>query len=161
MGALFAASKGGGAKIYSLDPRDREGESIAVSTVDQISNANFCESVEKAHSSHSDSAKIAELLAISKPPYRIDSQCKYAAVARGDAAIYLRLPTRPGYVERIWDHAAGVCVIQEAGGRVTDVHGRKLDFSIGRGLDRNKGVIVTNGQFHQEVLAAVQQVLGI
>jgi len=26
---------------------------------------------------------------------------------RGQADAYLRLPTRKGYVERIWDHAAG------------------------------------------------------
>ena len=35
----------------------------------------------------------------------MDSQCKYAAIARGDASIYLRLPTRADYRERIW-----VCV---------------------------------------------------
>jgi len=32
----------------------------------------------------------------------MDSQCKYAAIARGDASIYLRLPTRADYRERIW-----------------------------------------------------------
>ena len=64
----------------------------------------------------------------------------------------LRLPTKPGYVERIWDHAAGVRVIEAAGGTVTDVYGAPLDFSLGRGLERNKGVIVTNGQYHSQVL---------
>jgi len=32
----------------------------------------------------------------------MDSQCKYAAIARGDASVYLRLPTRADYRERIW-----------------------------------------------------------
>ena len=99
------------------------------------------------------------MLNITAPPYRIDSQCKYAAVARGDAAIYLRLPTKPGYVEKIWDHAAGVCVIEEAGGKVTDVHGKDLDFSRGRRLENNTGVVVSNGQFHEDVVRAVQRVL--
>ena len=160
-GAIFVASKGQGAQVLPLDEAVAPPQDISVAKVEDISMARFCESVEAAHSSHSDAAKIAQILGITAPPYRIDSQCKYAAVSRGDAAIYLRLPTRPGYVERIWDHAAGVCVIQEAGGRVSDIYGNKLDFSIGRGLDKNKGVIVTNGQFHQQVLAAVQQVLGI
>ena len=106
-------------------------------------------------------AKVAERLGIINPPVRIDSQCKYATVARGDAAIYLRLPTRPGYQEKIWDHAAGWRVIVEAGGEVTDVYGKPLDFSLGRTLAQNKGVIVTNGPLHQEVLAAVQAVLGL
>jgi 3'(2'), 5'-bisphosphate nucleotidase len=122
--------------------------------------AVFCESVESGHSSHSDSARVATLLGITAPPFRIDSQCKYAAVARGDAAVYLRLPTRKGYEEKIWDHAAGLRVILEAGGRVTDVRGRDLDFSLGRTLRDNLGVVVTNGPTHDAVLAAVRAVLG-
>ena len=34
--------------------------------------------------------------------------------------------------EKIWDHAAGVVIFQEAGGIVTDGMGRKLDFGLGR-----------------------------
>ena len=90
-----------------------------------------------------------------------DSQCKYAVVARGQAEAYIRSPTDRFYEEKIWDHAAGFRVILEAGGRVSDVNGAPLDFSIGRGLARNKGVIVTNGLCHDRVLAAVQEVLGI
>ncbi len=54
--------------------------------------------------------------------------------------MYLRLP-RPGkrYEEKIWDHAAGLIVVEEAGGRVTDVYGKKLDFSRGRTLSDNTG----------------------
>jgi 3'(2'), 5'-bisphosphate nucleotidase len=87
----------------------------------------------------------------------MDSQAKYAALARGDAEIYLRLPTRPGYVEKIWDHAAGFLVIEEAGGRVTDIEGKRLDFTCGSRLERNRGVIATNGLLHQRVLEAVNR----
>ena len=114
------------------------------------------ESREKAHSDQSLSARAADRLGISAAPVRIDSQCKYAVVARGDASLYLRLPTRPGYVERIWDHAAGALVVTEAGGRVTDVDGRPLDFSRGRGLEGNRGVVASAGAWHDEALAAVQ-----
>lgn len=34
--------------------------------------------------------------------------------------------------EKIWDHAAGVVIFEEAGGLVTDGMGRKLDFGLGR-----------------------------
>ncbi len=157
-GMIFTAVKGRGATMRTLD--DPAETPIAVSDIADVTRARFCESVEKAHTSQSDAARIAELLGITQPPFRIDSQCKYAAVARADASIYLRLPTRKDYVERIWDHAAGWAVITEAGGRVTDIHGRELDFSRGRGLEANKGVVVTNGRLHDAVLAAVQQVLG-
>jgi 3'(2'), 5'-bisphosphate nucleotidase len=125
-----------------------------------LAEARFCESVESGHSSHDDSAEIARRLGIIAEPYRIDSQCKYAAVARGDASIYLRLPTRPGYREKIWDHAAGKFVVERAGGTVTDVDGRPLDFRHGRRLEHNRGIVATDGRFHTEVLAAVQAVLG-
>ncbi len=82
-------------------------------------------------------------------------------MARGDASIYLRLPTRKDYEEKIWDHAAGWMVVNEAGGRVSDVRGEPLDFSIGRTLKNNKGVVATNGHLHDQVIQAVRQVLGV
>lgn len=152
-GSIFVAAKGQGVQVYSVDG-DPLGHA-SVHQVDSLADASFCESVEKAHSSHSHSEQIAQRLGITKAPYRIDSQCKYAAVARGDATIYLRLPTKKGYQEKIWDHAAGVAVIQEAGGMVTDVYGKPLDFSKGRTLSANTGVVVSNGQFHGEVVQAI------
>jgi 3'(2'), 5'-bisphosphate nucleotidase len=125
-----------------------------------IAAARLCESVEPGHSDQTQSARVAALLGITAAPYRIDSQCKYGAVARGDASIYLRLPTRPDYREKVWDHAAGAYLVERAGGRVTDVSGAPLDFSHGRLLVANRGVIASDGSVHDEVLAAVQQVLG-
>ena len=125
-----------------------------------LAEARFCESVESGHSNQDHSARIAARLGIEAPPYRIDSQCKYGAVARGDASIYLRLPTRADYREKIWDHAAGSFVVEQAGGRVTDVTGAALDFSRGRRLESNRGVIATDGRFHDQVLDAVAEVLG-
>jgi 3'(2'), 5'-bisphosphate nucleotidase len=124
-----------------------------------LAEARLCESVESGHSNHDESALVAERLGIMAAPYRIDSQCKYAAVARGDASIYLRLPTRADYQEKIWDHAAGKFAVEQAGGRVTDVDGRPLDFSVGARLSNNRGVVATDGRFHDEVLEAVAEVL--
>ncbi len=50
---------------------------------------------------------------------------------RGDADLYLRLPVKKGYMEKILDHAGGVLVVEEAGGRVTDIHGRPVEFHHG------------------------------
>ena len=157
-GCLFWAVRGGGARWRPLDGGDVHP--LFVDEVGDPSEARFCESVESGHSNQDHAAQVAAKLGIHKPPYRIDSQCKYAAVARGDASIYLRLPTRADYVEKIWDHAAGFRIVTEAGGTVTDVAGQPLDFGLGRQLSRNRGVIVTNGRFHDQVLGAVQSVLG-
>lgn len=157
-GCLFIAVKGEGSFMRPLDGGDEQP--IHVTDIDRGADANLCESVEAGHSSQSDTARVAEMLGISSPPFRIDSQCKYAAVARGDASIYLRLPTRKDYEEKIWDHAGGSMVVSEAGGRISDVDGQPLDFSLGRTLRNNTGVVVTNGHVHDEVVAAVKKVLG-
>ncbi len=158
VGALFAAVDGQCRAYYG----GAGGDAVAVH-VDApatLADARFCESVESGHSDQGQSARIAELLGITTEPYRIDSQCKYAAVARGDASIYLRLPTRADYREKIWDHAAGKFVVEQAGGRVTDVTGAPLDFGRGARLENNRGVIATDGHVHDDVVAAVMRVLG-
>jgi len=156
-GVLMIAIRGQGAHALPLDQNGPE-QRIHVSELTDPAAARFCESVESGHSNQSDSAKIAEHLGITAQPLRMDSQCKYAAVARGDASIYLRMPTSETYREKIWDHAAGMLIVQQAGGRVSDIHGKPLDFTCGRKLQHNRGIIATNGAIHDAVVAAVRTV---
>ena len=159
-GAIFHAVSGQGAFVVAgrqcpgESNRDRCGSSV--SRRDEPADARFCESVESGHSAQGDSAAVAARLGITAPPLRMDSQAKYAVVARGEADIYLRLPTRADYREKIWDHAAGALIVAEAGGVVTDIAGRPLEFNHGRELTANRGVIVTNGRLHAQVIEAVR-----
>ena len=130
-----------------------------MSSVVDSTDAVFCESAVSMHSDRGGHAGIAKRLGVTAAPVRMDSQCKYGAIARGDASIYLRLPSSATYREKIWDHAAGFIVVTEAGGTVTDAYGRELDFSLGRTLERNRGVVATNGLLHRKVLAAATTVL--
>ena len=157
VGHAFVAAKGAGTRTMPLFA-EGEGRPIRVSDVSALEKARFCESVESGHSSHTDAADVAELLGITAESIRLDSQAKYAIVARGDAEIYMRLPTRADYVEKIWDHAAGMLVVEEAGGRVTDIEGKRLDFGHGGRLEANKGVVATNGQVHDAVMDALKRV---
>lgn len=156
-GLIFSAVKGQGASAQHID--GNSVDKIEVSDIEHPSHAPFCESVESAHSSHGNSGKIADILGVQAEPIRIDSQCKYAVIARGDASIYLRLPTRKDYQEKIWDHAAGSIIVEEAGGKVTDTQGQDLDFSQGRTLSKNTGVVGSNGELHDLVISAVIEVL--
>jgi 3'(2'), 5'-bisphosphate nucleotidase len=158
-GAIFFAIRGHGAFAQSLDD-PTPAQSIRVSSQHDAAHARFCESVESGHSSHNDAAAIAARLGITHEPLRMDSQAKYAVVARGEAEIYLRMPTRADYREKIWDHAGGVLVVTEAGGTVTDITGKPLEFTHGPELIANRGVIVTNGPLHDRVLNAVQTAIG-
>jgi 3'(2'), 5'-bisphosphate nucleotidase len=136
--------------------------SIAVSVdgKDDFSTAVICESFEAAHAAHSMQGRIAQRLGIGGEPYRIDSQCKYAVVARGQASIYLRLPRDRDYREKVWDHAAGSIIVEEAGGRVTDLAGAPLDFSRGRRLGNRNGIVCSNGLLHDRLLEACRIELG-
>ena len=155
VGALFSALRGEPARERSLWDGPAPEREISVDSITRAADARFCESVESGHSDQAESARVAEALGIRAQPYRIDSQCKYAAVARNDASIYLRMPARADYHEKIWDHAAGKLIVESAGGRVTDIAGRPLDFTRGRTLADNQGVVATNGAIHDEVIEAV------
>jgi 3'(2'), 5'-bisphosphate nucleotidase len=161
-GVIFSAVQGQGATSRPLTSGGlAEGKAIAMKPVTELSAASFCESVEAGHSNQGDAARIAEKLGITRPSVRMDSQAKYGSIARGAGDIYLRLPTSKTYQEKIWDHAAGDLIVREAGGQVTDVLGRRLDFGHGRTLAENKGVIAAPKAVHGEVLKVVQEVLGV
>ncbi|TKA26817.1 3'(2'),5'-bisphosphate nucleotidase [Salinomyces thailandicus] len=159
-GVLFSAVQGQGAQSRPLSKGGlAEAKTINMAPISNVSDATFCESVEAGHSSQGDAANIAQKLGITKPSVRMDSQAKYASIARGAGDLYLRLPVRKDYVEKIWDHAAGDLIVREAGGQVTDVEGQRLNFRLGRTLKENKGVIAAPKDVHSHVIQAVKEVL--
>ncbi|USW47298.1 Putative inositol monophosphatase [Septoria linicola] len=160
-GVLFSAILSQGAASRPLgDGALASASKIQMKPISNIADATFCESVEAGHSNQSDSVQIANKLGITKPSVRMDSQAKYGSIARGAGDLYLRLPVKKDYVEKIWDHAAGDLIVREAGGQVTDVEGNRLDFSHGRTLLQNKGVVAAPKDVHKHVIEAVQSVLG-
>ena len=159
-GVIFLAERGKGAIVLSGD--GKSAETVVVSSRGKTASARIVESVESNHADHQAHRDLADSLGITRPSLRMDSQAKYGVVARGDAAIYLRLPApdTPDYRECIWDHAAGSLLVEEAGGRVTDARGASLDFGRGRRLSGNWGVVVSNGRLHSALLGAVQSLGG-
>ncbi len=155
-GVLFVAVRGQGATMVPISG----GEPRPIKVIEQgEANLRFVESVESGHGDHSRQEAVAKAVGITADSLRMDSQAKYGAVASGQAALYLRLPSpkTPDYREKIWDHAAGTIVVEEAGGRVTDMYGQPLNFSLGAKLVDNQGVIVSNGTIHETVLAALKE----
>lgn len=154
-GHAFLAVRGEGTVQRPLD-ENTPPTPVQTSDTTDPSACRFTESFVSSHSSHGLAATAGKHLGITADPIRIDSQAKYAIVAMGESDIYLRLP-RPGtnYTERIWDHAAGALVVEAAGGTVTDMHGAPLDFTHGRLLKENVGVVATNGHVHDDVIEAL------
>jgi HAL2 family 3'(2'),5'-bisphosphate nucleotidase len=156
-GTIFYASRGFGSYVIPLDGTDKQMNRVSTNTSADITR--FMESVESGHANHDMQGQIMSDLGCRAQSVRFDSQVKYAVLARGDAEVYLRLPNpeKPDYREKIWDHAAGALIVEEAGGRVTDMHGKVLDFSLGRQLQNNRGVIVSNGLVHGEILRLIEK----
>lgn len=152
-GWLFVAVRGEGARTHPLDGEGSEAIHV------KEEPHRFAESFESTHSDQNAQIDIARRLQITDPPIRMDSQVKYGLVARGDASVYLRLPhpDHLDYRECIWDHAAGMLIVEEAGGRVTDAGGRRLDFLQGRRMTANRGIVATNGTWHQRVLDSIAE----
>jgi 3'(2'), 5'-bisphosphate nucleotidase len=93
-------------------------------------------------------------------PTLMDSQAKHVMIAAGQADLMIRLPATQAFRDKIWDQAAGSLLIEEAGGRVTDMRGAALNFGVGRVLAGNEGVIASNGHLHGAVLDALRTVTG-
>lgn len=156
-GSIYLSVAGEGTLEAPLSDPTADATRILRSDVPDGDAVSACMSVEKAHSSTDDTARVMERVGPSREPARLDSQCKYAVVARGQADVYLRLPTKKGYVERIWDHAAGALVATEAGCVVSDATGLPLDFTHGKGLERNRGIVCAPAGVHTRVVGAIQE----
>ena len=154
-GVLFVAVRGEGSAMVAMD--GGEPVPLRVAAEPALDSRRFVESVESSHGNQDLQGAVARAVGIRGPSLRMDSQAKYGAVARGDAVLYLRLPSpkRPDYREKIWDHAAGALIVEEAGGCVTDMHGRPLDFASGDRMEVNRGVVVSNGAMHGDVIEAL------
>lgn len=140
---------GGAAQRVTVSARREAHELVAV------------QSYERAHASKSRMGRAREQAGLGGARViELDSMEKYALVACGDADLYMRLP-RPGsdYAHKVWDHAAGVALVQAAGGVATGLDGEALDFSRGETLP-NAGMIISNGAQHERVVEAVGQVMG-
>jgi 3'(2'), 5'-bisphosphate nucleotidase len=168
-GTLLVAVRGRGAWRSRLfddaDAAAGDGGSAAwqrttVSAAERPEAIRLLRSVEAGHTDAEGVQRLAGVVGIRAEPIPLDSQAKYAVLAAGGGEAVLRLlsPQRLDYRERIWDQAAGALLVEEAGGRVTDLDGRPLDFAQGRTLAGNRGVLATNGRVHEALLQGLRQI---
>jgi 3'(2'), 5'-bisphosphate nucleotidase len=154
-GGLAIAVRGRGAWWMSL-----HGSHLMRLSVSGESNRARTRALHSLESRHSDLGGLRRVLRDlrSDPsPILMDGQTKHVLVAAGAAELLMRIPTDSTYREAIWDEAAGALLIEEAGGRVTDLYGHPLDFTTGRHLLRNTGLIASNGLLHDAVLEVARQ----
>lgn len=157
------AAGGGGTALAVLDrgawwfPSSGDRVPLSVSARADPAHARVLCSYEVQHGDEDRASRTLRALGGEEPPIRMDSQAKHVVLAAGEADLLWRFPPDMHFHEAIWDCAAGSLLIEEAGGRVTDLAGRALDFTAGRRLLRNHGLLASNGTLHEAGLAAVRQ----
>ena len=144
-GAFRASSLAGG-----------EFAPLRVSSCREPRLARVLRSLEGEHIDLTTFNEVIRTLRVEAAPTLMDSQAKHAVIAAGQAELLIRLPATQEYREKIWDQAAGSIIIEEAGGRVTDMRGDELDFACGRTLARNEGMVGSNGHLHAAVIEALR-----
>lgn len=158
-GSLVVAVRGQGAWTTPLAAQGGF-ERLQVSRQADPSQARLLRSFESGHTNVSQTDVFARALDIQAEPVLMDSQAKYAVLAAGYGDLLLRLLStdKPHYREKIWDQAAGSLVLQEAGGQITDLDGNALDFTVGRDLIHNRGILASNRLLHPTALQALRTI---
>ena len=156
-GSLIIAVRGQG--CWRTPLTGPEGfEKLRVSACEDPAQARLLRSFEAEHTNVGQMDALMRAMGVRAQPVLMDSQAKYAVLAEGTGDLLFRLlsPAYPNYREKIWDQAAGSLVIEEAGGRITDLDGKPLDFSVGPLLNQNRGVVASNGHLHEAALKALR-----
>ena len=160
--ALAPTAPHSAAELLAQWTKHPEAHALHMAASRPLTQLRYAESSpDSACAAHGDTQAVAAALGMdvgAYPPVQMDSCAKYGVCARGDAELYLRFPP-DGYREKVWDHAAGVVVFEEAGGKVTDCGGRALDFGQGRYLDMAGGIVAAPAHAHGAVLEAVRRVV--
>jgi 3'(2'), 5'-bisphosphate nucleotidase len=157
-GTLVVAEAGRGAWAAPLS--GGEFRRLQVSQRNDPAEARVLRSFEAGHTNVDALGELVKALGARTDPILMDSQAKYALLAAGEGDLLFRLlaADKPAYRETIWDQAAGSLVVEEAGGRITDLEGKPLDFSHGRTLARNRGVVASNDLLHEVALEAIRRI---
>ncbi|UZP44363.1 hypothetical protein NXS19_012175 [Fusarium pseudograminearum] len=87
------------------------------------------------------------------------SHIRYAALLVGGGDFQLRVPSSSSVRMYIWDHAGAQLILTEAGGKVTDLDGKEMDFAAGRDLNQNNGLLAAREGIHGVVLEGMGKIL--
>jgi 3'(2'), 5'-bisphosphate nucleotidase len=89
---------------------------------------------------------------------RMDGQVKYLMLASGRADVYIRSADPDYGIAFPWDHCAGQAILHGAGGLVTTIGGRPIDYEPGPGnpITNLEGLVASNGKCHEEILTILR-----
>ena len=136
---LFVAQKGSGAF-------KRSNCCWGKISVTEISEITKCRTVGSRHHLSDKEKQFIEKLGITDFT-SIGSSLKVGKISSGEAEAYITTTNKM----KEWDSAASYCIINEAGGKMTDMNGNDLIYNK-KDVFHYNGILATNGRIHQKIL---------
>lgn len=138
-GTVFAAQKGCGAFRYA----NGEWNKIQVTKISELSK---CRVVGSRHHLSDIEKMFIKKLGI-KDFTSIGSSLKVGKISSGEAEAYITTTNKM----KEWDSAASYCIINEAGGKMTDMEGNDITYN-NKIVNHKNGILVTNGLIHEKIV---------
>ena len=136
---LFIAQKGQGAYQFS----DNSWEKISVSQIDKLEEYR---AVGSRHHLSDEEKELLKKLGIIRFT-SIGSSLKVGKISAGLAELYLTTTNKM----KEWDTCASYCLINEAGGMMTDMLGNDITYN-NKIVNHQNGILVSNGVFHNKIV---------
>lgn len=147
-GALYSAIRGEGTW---LERPESAAERISVSDHHEISTMRLAAS--RSHRSPRMNRVVSEL-GFSEEVRRGSVGIKIGLIVEQQCDVYIHLSPRT----KQWDTCAPQIVLTEAGGRITDLFGKRLSYNVREVQNRN-GLVASNGASHKEIITGLAPLL--
>lgn len=114
-------------KLETARKLERRGENVSLQNLIWSDCSTYTSTILELHQ------QVAAKLETSWPGVDLfSSLMKYAALGLGRSHVVVRIFRYTSWRSNMWDHAGGVLIFEEAGGKVTDLDGKAIDFTTGR-----------------------------
>ncbi len=136
---IFAAQKGRGAFRYS----NGKWGKIQVTKILELSK---CRAVGSRHHLSDIEKMFIKKLGVDNFT-SFGSSLKVGKISSGEAEAYITTTNKM----KEWDSAASYCIVNEAGGKMTDMSGNDLSYN-NKIVNHLNGILVTNGLIHEKIV---------
>jgi len=144
---MYFASKGSGTFVV------RDGETIKLSVSKKDRFAQMKLAVTRHHWSNRMNRVIKEF-GFRNHCRRGSVGLKIGLIAEGKCDIYIHLSPRT----KLWDICAPQIILEEAGGKLTDIFGSRARYDI-EDLQNHNGILASNGVAHDEAVKRLRPIL--
>ena len=144
---MYFASKGNGTFVV----RDGETTKLGVSKKDRLAQMKLA--VTRHHWSNRMNRVIKEF-GFRNHCRRGSVGLKIGLIAEGNCDIYIHLSPRT----KLWDICAPQIILEEAGGKLTDIFGSRARYDI-EDLQNHNGILASNGAAHDEAVKRLKPLL--